>query len=151
MIRWTIQRIFSMTVLTTYSPSLSAQLCEVIGIDLPSTKEFYYITCPPEIRFTYTYVACVITRAGHHLKGVTIRARYKLCTKSYTRCRSNSFPNPVVAKWKKESRTLQTKAIKEVTVSGKKVGQLNLTRPMFWDSISASTYGGEVLLQPRTC
>ena len=46
MIGRTIQRTFSMTVLATYSPYLSAQLCEVTGIDLPSTEQFYCTSCP---------------------------------------------------------------------------------------------------------
>ena len=35
-----------MTLLTTYSPYLFAQLYEITGRDLPSTKLFYYTSCP---------------------------------------------------------------------------------------------------------
>ena len=40
------KRTFSMTLLATYSPSLSVQLCDVTGIDLLSTEEFYCTRCP---------------------------------------------------------------------------------------------------------
>ena len=40
-------------------------------------------------------------------------------------------------------------AIERAIVSGEKVGQLNAAKPKFWDSILSSTYGEEVILQPR--
>ena len=46
-----IQRIFSRTLLATYSPSLSVQLCEVTSINLPSTEEFYCTSCPGQSDF----------------------------------------------------------------------------------------------------
>ena len=38
-----------MTVLAMYSPSFSAQLYEVTGIDLLSTEEFYYTNYPQQL------------------------------------------------------------------------------------------------------
>ena len=42
-------------------------------------------------------------------------------------------------------------AIERATASGEKVGQLNAAELKSRDSTSASTYGGEVTLQPRAC
>ena len=54
------------------------------------------------------------------------------------------FPDSVVV------IAMQTyQAIRRVTVSGEKVGQLNAAGPKSRDSISGSTYGREVILQPR--
>ena len=66
MIRWTLQRTFNMIVLAMYSLSFFAQLYEVIDIDLPSTEEFYYITYPLKIRFTYTYISCATAGVKHY-------------------------------------------------------------------------------------
>ena len=55
-----------MTVLATYNPSLSAQLCKVTSIDLPSTEGFYCISCLSEIRFIYIYVSYVTAGAKEH-------------------------------------------------------------------------------------
>ena len=56
-----------------------------------------------------------------------------------------------MVEWEEESQALQTKVIKKVIMSDKKVDQLNAIRPKFWDSISASTYSKKVALQFRAC
>ena len=145
-----------MTLLAMYSPTFSVGLgryirslfikpCKVLSMGL-STWTIWLYQLPLVIKFTPTNVSCITAGAKHHQKEAGVRERYKLCTKSYIGCRSNFFSDSVVVEWKEESQTLQTKAIKEATVSGKKVGQLNVVGPKFQDKISASTYGGELTL-----
>ena len=150
-----------MTLLATYSPtflvglvryirSLFIEPCEVPSIGL-STWTIWLHQLPLVIRFTPINVFCVTTRARHHQEGAGVRECYKLCTKSYIGCRSNSFPDLVVVEWEEESQTLQTKAIKRAIVSGEKVDQLNAAGRKSRDLISALTYSGEVTLQPKAC
>ena len=152
-IKQTIQRTFSMTLLAIYSPSLSVQLCEITGIDLLSTEEFYCTSCsrqpdlPPFSFFLYhCWSKPPLGRDGYKW---TLQTIYKILQK--TGCKSNSFPDPMVVEQEEKSWTLQTKAIEETTVSGEKVGQLNTVGRKFRNSTLASTYGREVIFQPRIC
>ena len=150
------QRTFGMTLLATYSPaflvglvryirSLFIKSCKVSSMGL-STRTIWLHQLSLLIRFTPTNVFCVTARAKHYQEGADVRKHYKLCTKSYTCCRSNSFPDPVVVEWENESWILQTKAIERVTMSDEKVGQLNAAKLKSWDLISTSNYSREITL-----